>query len=277
MSAHWVARAALVLVVAACVGLAAFVLSSRQETEYEASTRLLFDDTRPELQVLGAGFGDDPTDTAVRMANEAAAMESFTLARRVARDAPELGLEAGEVDDAVVATPVRGTEIVELTATASAPDRAQALAEAYRDAYVRDRRQEERRRARAAYEALDDRLDDLPPEEQVGAAGATLRQQLGALDVLREVGSGTPEVVSPAREPTSATAPQTGRNVLFGLLFGLLLGVGLVALRGELGRRSPAAPARRRRARSAEADRDDLGADADVEPARPVAPLERSR
>ena len=275
---EWIGRAVLVLVVAALVAAAALVLSARQQAEYASVTRLLFDDARPELQVLGAGYAGDRTEVDVRMANEAAGLNGFAIAVRTGGVVDDLGRDAEQVADAVEASAVRGAEIVELRATAESPGAAQALAREYRRQYLRGRRAAERRRADAAYEALDARLDDLPLRERAGALGATLRQQLGALQVLRDVGSGVPEVIEPARQPSGAVAPQTGRNVLLGAVLGLALGVGLVALRAELARRrGPSASATRPSIRdSAEADGHDVGPDADGQAGRRVAPVEGS-
>jgi uncharacterized protein involved in exopolysaccharide biosynthesis len=51
--------------------------------------------------------------------------------------------------------------------------------------------------------------------------------------VLKRVGTGSPEVIESARASSVASEPQTLRNVLFGVIFGLLVGVGLVALRAQ--------------------------------------------
>ena len=129
---EWIGRAVLVLVVAALVAAAALVLSARQQAEYASVTRLLFDDARPELQVLGAGYAGDRTEVDVRMANEAAALNDFAIAVRTARVVDDLGLDAEQIAEAVEARAVRGAEIVELRATAESPGAAQALAREYR-------------------------------------------------------------------------------------------------------------------------------------------------
>lgn len=243
MSARRVAGSlVLVLVVAGLVTVAAYVLSTRQTKQYAATTVLLFSTTSPELQALGVGFTPDPTDVDVRVANEAKVLGSFELAAATRAAVPALGLSANRIHDDVTASPERGTEVVDLTATADTPRKALTLVDAYYRAYRRSRQVSSKSRTDRALRALKQRLAALPQTQARGQLGAQLRAQEGALTILRTRGTNTPEVIERARLPTSITAPRTRRNVLFGVLLGLLLGIGLVALRAELRRQAGADP-----------------------------------
>jgi uncharacterized protein involved in exopolysaccharide biosynthesis len=46
------------------------------------------------------------------------------------------------------------------------------------------------------------------------------------------VGSGSPSVAQTASPSDTSTTPKTSRNVLFGALFGLVLGIGIAGLVG---------------------------------------------
>jgi capsular polysaccharide biosynthesis protein len=248
-------RALLVLIVAAIAAVVAFALSERQPKRYQAQTQLAYGIAlRPELQVLGTGF-IDATDDDVRLATEVQVLNSFDIARRTVRAAPDLGLTAKEVDDRVQAAPVGDTQVASITAKDSSPARAARLAAVYREQYLTDRRVRDRRRAREVSDALSERLRSLPRSQRIGATGAQLRTQLGALTVLERSGSGVPQLVQGVRASSTAVSPQTSRNVLFGALFGLAVGIGLVALRPPA-RRSPPSP---------EGDGDDAGAYRDRE------------
>jgi len=250
-------RALLVLIVAAIAAAVAFALSERQPKRYQAQTKLAYGIAlRPELQVLGTGF-IDATDDDVRLATEVEILNSYDIARRVAEEAPELGLTAKEIDDRVSAAPVGDTQVASITAKDSTPEKAARLAAVYRKQYLTERRVRDRRRAREVSDALSRRLRDLPRSQRTGATGASVRTQLGALDVLERSGSGVPQVVQGVRASSTAVSPQTSRNVLFGALFGLAVGIGLVALRPPARRPEPP--------RSTERDGDDAGAYRDRE------------
>jgi uncharacterized protein involved in exopolysaccharide biosynthesis len=242
-----VVRVLLVAVVAAAAALAALLLSNRQDPVYEADMQLLMGaSVRPELQILGPPFTGDGTDNEIRMSTEATLANSHLIAQRTARGdrAPEMS--ADEVNDRVTASASGNAQVLRISATGTSRERAEQLLSAYSRAYLATRRMQERQRAEEVADALDQRLDDLSADDAAGPAGAALRNQISALESLQEVGS-EPEVVDPVRGSSEPASPKTERNVLFGLLFGLALGIGLVALRSELERRRPGEPPRRPR------------------------------
>jgi uncharacterized protein involved in exopolysaccharide biosynthesis len=229
----------LVAVIAAAVGVAALVLSRAQPVEYAAVMKLSFSaETRPELQVLGAPFVRPGGDVDVFTATNAQLVGSREVADRVARDRrPKLGLTGDEVANRVSVTGLTGTEIVQLQATGPTPRAATELASAYGSSFLSWFRDRQRRRARDVEQVLRDRYADLTRAQRRTATGASIRGQLSALDVLASVGSGSPEVIEGAHASGSPQQPKTRRNVIFAVIFGLALGVGLVALRAELRRR----------------------------------------
>lgn len=236
-------RVLLVAVVAVLVGLGALTLSRQQPTRYDATTDLLFSSSqRPELQVLGAPFSRSDIADDLRAATNAALLESFDVARRTARAAPDLGYDANQIAGRVSASPLRGTEIVRLTASGTTPATAVRLAETYRQQFIALRKQRDQRRAAGVENALRQRYEELTPSQRQGAIGASLRTQLGVVAVLKRIGSLDPEVVGSANAPSAPAEPQTRRNVTFGIVFGLALGIGLVALRSDHRRRRYGAP-----------------------------------
>jgi uncharacterized protein involved in exopolysaccharide biosynthesis len=228
------ARAALVVFVAALAGVAAYLFSERQPKEFVAQSQLAFArQFSPELQALGGGFAEPSIDEEVRIATDAEAVRSFDVADATARLSPELGMSPGEIAGRVTAEPVRGTLIVRVTATGTTPQEAARVGQAYTEAFRALRRDREREDAGRVERALDARLDALPRSSRRGPIGVTIRNQLSAIGVLRRVGSGAPQVIQQPRASSVAAKPQTRRNVLFGLLFGAVVGIGLVALRTE--------------------------------------------
>jgi uncharacterized protein involved in exopolysaccharide biosynthesis len=223
--------------VAAFVGVAALQFSNGQERSYSASSELLFSSRlRPELQVLGAGFSSSGGDADVRLATDAQLLNSFDLARIVASRHPELDLSAEQIDSRTSAQGVTGTEVVRVSATGPSQREALTLAERFQEEYLRRLRQVQRQRAARVEKSIQERYRSLSSSGRRGPTGTALRTQMGALHVLQDVGSGVPDVAQRPRVSSDPTQPQTGRNVAFGVIFGLLLGIGLVAARDSLTR-----------------------------------------
>lgn len=236
-----VVQALLVLIVAGLAGAAGYAFSKSQSTEYSATGELGFSRlVAPELQVLGADFSEPQVDADVRISTEAQNLNSFDVALTAARMFPGLRLNANQIAGGVSAAPVRGSLVVVVASTASTPRAAARLGSAYIKAYFKLRRVRERARAAVVEKALRNRLAVLPRAVKRGPIGATVRNQLSAIGVLKRVGSGTPEVIEEPQASAVATKPDTFRNTLFGLVLGLLVGVGLVALRAQARSRSAA-------------------------------------
>jgi capsular polysaccharide biosynthesis protein len=241
--AEIVRAAALVAVIALIAGAAGYAISAGQPEEYRATTELLFEGfTTPELGVLGAGFGVGGSEADRRAATNELLADSRDIAVRVARAAPELRYSAGQVDARVSTQLVGGSDIIRITATADGRRKAERLVRIYRRELKAMRRERERTRATEAIRALERAHDALPAPQRRGARGDVLRVQIGALEVMRRLGTGLPIVTEGAFAPAAAVSPATSRNLIFGLVFGTLVGVGLVALR-QAAKRQQAATA----------------------------------
>lgn len=234
-------RMLLVAVIAAIVGVGALTLSNRQSDTFTADSRLLFSSvTRPELQVLGTAFSRPQSDPETYTATQAALFKSRSVAEDVHDASPRLG-SADAIYDSVNAAALGATEVVAISAEASTPRKAEDILVAYRQAFIRKGEDVTKRRAGQAADALRSQLRRIPSRQRGRGPAAALRDQIAALETLREIGSGTPEVVDKVRASATPTAPKTERNTVFGVLFGLVLGIGLLALRAEMKRRQPAA------------------------------------
>jgi capsular polysaccharide biosynthesis protein len=230
----------LVAIIAAIAGVAGYAISSGEPEEYEARTEMIFESyTSPELNAVGFGLGGSEIDR--RMATFVKLLESRDVAVRVARSAPDLGYNVGEVEARVRAGAIGTSDIVQLIAKSESPAKAARLLRTYRREFKFMRRLREQQRARLAIASLERALVELPPRFRAGSRGDSLRAQIGQLEILRRVGTGLPQVTQGTVARTAAVAPATERNTLFGLLFGALIGVGLVALR-QAARRQHAAP-----------------------------------
>jgi uncharacterized protein involved in exopolysaccharide biosynthesis len=228
------ARVLLVALVAALAAAAAYALSRGEKPQYEASTQVLFESyASPELAVLGNGFLVGGSDADRRLASNIEILRSNDIAVRAAKDAPQLGMPPGQIHANVQIKGTGSSDVLTITGRADSPLKARLLVLEYRKAFKKMRREAEQRRARAAVRVLQQELVILPAPQQAGVRGGIIRSQIAQLGVIAKLGSGLPKVVEGVTGGGSKVAPATQRNVLFGLLFGLLIGVGLVALRSE--------------------------------------------
>lgn len=246
-----VGRVLLVLVVAALAGAAAIGFSAQQPKEYQAGMQFQFGQLlSPELSLLGPDFGTPDVDEEVYINTEAAGLNSDDVGDATARRHPELGYTAGEINGRTVAAANRTTLIIDLRSRADSPQRAARLVAAYGEQYLALRRGRERKQAANAQAVLRESLRRVPREERGTLRAATLQNKIADLQVLKETGSGNPKVITTARASSAKVQPQTARNVVFALLFGLAIGIGMVALRSENRSRARRAAARRVAART---------------------------
>jgi capsular polysaccharide biosynthesis protein len=238
-----IVRVLLVAVIAAAVGIGALFFSRSQPTKYQASTKISFSSAlRPEIQVLGAPFVRPNIDQDVFTATNAQWVASRHVARMLAAEQPGLGLTEDQIAGRMSVSPIAGTEIVAVRATGNDRRDAELLARSYTAMFEQWFDDRQKTRARAVQEALRTRYENLTRAQRRTGTGATLRDQISALDVLAKVGSGSPEVVEAAHASGSPQQPQTRRNVIFGIVFGLAVGIGLVSLRSQLRPRSVTEP-----------------------------------
>lgn len=232
-------RTVLVVVIALAVGAAAYLISDNQERTYEATTKLLFSASSPELRALGVGGGNDDEERAFQ--NAIAQVDSFDIARRTADRMARPDLDADAIDARVTAVGEANSDVVIIRVHAESAELAADIASAYRREFTLQQQLVVRARANAARESTRDALLSLSPGVRAGPRGESLRTQIALLALLERAG-GEPLIVEGVRALRDPISPDVPRNTLFGLLFGAVLGIGLVALRGAtVSRRQPAA------------------------------------
>jgi uncharacterized protein involved in exopolysaccharide biosynthesis len=240
----------LVLAIGLLVGAVAYAVSAQQDKQYESKARLFFNKGAPTaLLLLGPEFGQPDVEEEVALSTAAIDMNSFDVAERTARDYPILKMTPGAVAANVEASPIRETLIVEVRALTTNGFISARLAEAYVDSYIKVRRERDARQAREVQTALKARLARLPPADRRGPRSEQLRERIAAYNTLIRVGTAGPVVVEHARPSSAAVVPKSGRDALFGALFGLAVGAGLVALRAGGRHRSDVEAARKVSAR----------------------------
>jgi len=217
----------------ACAALAS-VLSSRQEDRYEAEALVLVRPVSPDpaLSPGGADTGEEGQGTATN----ALLVTSREVLARAARTR-EVELTTAQLEDAVSAEPVSGTNLVRVAAATGSAASAAAAATGVAEAFVAARRGEARRRAREALRALRRQYAALPALAQGSDAGVSLLERIQELETVERLGQQAPRVAETAVAPTERTSPRPRRDAVLGGLFGLLLGGGLAVLWVAAGRR----------------------------------------
>ena len=224
-----ITRVALVLLLAAIAGTVAYLISDRKPRVYAATTKLLFSGSTPELRAVGVVESADEEERAI--VNNVALVGSYDIARRTAEELDDPRYTAEVIASQVSSGADRGSDIVTIAVRSSSAEQASDLAFAYRRQFILRQQEVVRDRARKAARAVRQVLRRLTPLTRRGPRGESLRNQLAALQVLQRVG-GEPLVVEGVRASAGPISPNVTRDTLFGLLFGAVLGIGLVALRG---------------------------------------------
>jgi uncharacterized protein involved in exopolysaccharide biosynthesis len=242
----------LVVGIAVLVGGVAYVLSARQPDQYESTARLYFaKGAPPALQLLGPQFGEPDVKEEIKLATAALDMNSLDVAIRTSTDFPILKMTPGQVAANVEARPLQNTLVVEVVAQASNGFVAAVLAKDYVTTYYKIRRERDAGRALGVKKVLEQRLASLSPADRAGPRGAGLRETMSQLDTLAKVGTPGPQLIEEPRPSTVPAKPKPTQSAVFGALFGLAVGAGLVALRSGGRNRSDVDAARQMSARPA--------------------------
>jgi tyrosine-protein kinase len=228
-------RALIVVAVTLLAGAAAAAFAYATRNTYESTAKLVFSQTvTPELNAVGL------LPTSVDADNLAQSNVDTVASRRVAERTAErlrtrgVDVSAEDVADDVSVSSERDSDTVDVVAQADSARGAALLATVYSRTAAELAEEDEKRRARRALGALNQQLAELPPRlrEASRGPGARLRAQVEQVRVLADVGSGSPRIIQPGYVPTSKSGNPV-QTILLGVLFGLVLGVGLALLREQ--------------------------------------------
>ncbi len=217
----------------AFVGVAvALALSFLQSTKYTATAQVLLQpSTSPAASSLlggGSQAGLTPTDVAteVQLVSSADVTSAVAKALHVPK-APKVAVsEEGT------------TNIIDIVATAAKPAQAAGIANAYANAYIGVRRTQTLSsllaldtQLQAKISALQAKINSPGTSPTVSAALATqlaaFQGQLNEFQIASSLNNTGPVLSSPATPPNAPSSPKPKRDVVIGLVVGLLVGVGL--------------------------------------------------
>lgn len=233
-----------------CTGVALGISYSRSEI-YSSRARVLVE----PLQLTPDSAPAEPN-----LQTESELIRSTSVASLVASelglDEPPASLLAG-----LSVQPVPDSEVIEVGYSASSPERAARLANGFAQAYITYQQEQVLERILGAQESIRDRIDNV--ERQLTTVNAEiddaskrgdedersvfqgerasllarlgiLQQELEDLQPDRAIALGGGRIIQPAGESLHPSSPNHRNDAIFGLLIGLITGIGAAFLRHRL-------------------------------------------
>jgi polysaccharide biosynthesis transport protein len=229
----WVVVAFVVLTAAA-----AYLFSGLQQEKYSASSSLLFGGPGVAAQIL-PNIASPPGNTDAEAETNVRLVLSRAVAERVAARLPGLTndqLTTDQVQARISAAQEGRSNVVEITATDTDPDRAARLADRYAEEFVAFRRDTSQAEIRAARAGLADQIARLAGSDSTVQA-RKLRRRNDELATLEAVVTGNVQLLDRAEPPDAPSSPNKRRSALLGGLAGLLLGLGAALALEQIDRR----------------------------------------
>jgi succinoglycan biosynthesis transport protein ExoP len=235
-------RAPVILACVVLVPLAALGFSLLQDKQYSASALLLFRDPAFDQQLFGSsvlpqsGDADREAATNIRLVSARGVADRAAASDKVQQLRPDV--TGADVAEMIKARPQGQADIAAVTATDSDPQFSALLANVFAREFIVYRRDTDRATIEGARRLVERQLQNLV-DEGVSTASRreSLEQRAEELGILASLQTGNAELVQRASVPTTPSAPRTKRNVAVGVVFGLLLGLGLAFLIERFDRR----------------------------------------
>lgn len=222
----------MVAVVTVCAAGAA-VVSYTTTPVYESTAQLTFV-RQPDIASALSGSSTYASSAEAQLQAQTYA-ELMTTGEMQRRAAKELGYPIPD-DVEVRAEYVTDTSVLRIVARSNDPAEAQAVAQAYADAFTGWRKGETLKQYESAESIIRDRIarfsDD--PERFSDPAYVQLVGRLQDIQVLKGTATGNFVIAAPAELPTEPVLPRHVRDMVLGLLIGLVLAVGAVVLLEQL-------------------------------------------
>jgi succinoglycan biosynthesis transport protein ExoP len=223
----WIFLATIVLLPAAV-----YLVSRSQSKVYEASVVMQVQPAPVDTSLL-SGQVNVPTlqsaDVAARL------IQTVGVAQAAARHLPPPRPSATALLRAMRVSVDQDTLLITLTAKASNPSRAAAMANAFGSSVNATRARQAVRVINQAIAHVQSQISVLPVRGDL--ARTQLSNQLQRLKVLRAAQGTNAQVIDPATVPSAPVSPRPRRDALLALLAGLPLGLVLVALAESWDRR----------------------------------------
>jgi capsular exopolysaccharide synthesis family protein len=227
-----------ILLFAVVVPAAAYGFSKRQTKEYTATTSVLFQD--PQLNEEASGLqlaGSSPSAYPTVMATNVQLLtEQAGVAAATARQAGH-GLTPGAVRNAISVSQQGQTNVALVSATSPKPQLAAEIANNYVTNFISIQAARQKAQVAQALTLVEHQIAALSGQQRAGVNGQALLDRAESLRVLGRLQNGGAQIVSAANVPTAPSSPKVTRNMVLGLLIGLLLGLSAAFLLERFDRR----------------------------------------
>jgi polysaccharide biosynthesis transport protein len=230
-------RAPLLVLCIVVVAGAAYGYSKEQTKKYKATASLAFSDNPLSQQI--AGLSAVGSSNGSVLAQQASNVELVRLGDMAAKTAALLGegLSGEKVASSVSVSPEGESTIVDVSATATSPRRAAAIANTYTAQFVKEQQAANHKYFKSALALVHKQIAALSPKQRVGVDGLELQNRAQTLGLLGELNYGDVQIAEEATLPSSPSSPKTSTNTALGILLGLLIGLGLAFVLERLDRR----------------------------------------
>ncbi|HEY5192261.1 MAG TPA: AAA family ATPase [Solirubrobacteraceae bacterium] len=202
--------------------IAAGLYAKLAPRSWQAESQLLITPVNGETSLIGLSLitnSSNPTGAISTAASFVTTPEVGALA------AASVGhTSANTLLGEVSATPVASSNVIAITAKASSPARAKAIANAFALGTVQNRTHMLHRELETIIPALQVRVTALPPSQRTGVG--SLSERLASLQTLLAGPDPTISVEALASLPTSPSSPKTKLSIAAGIIVGLVIGLG---------------------------------------------------
>jgi polysaccharide biosynthesis transport protein len=230
-------RFLVVVFVTLLAGAAAAAFAYANRNTYESTSKLLFNQTLG-ADIRALGLLPDSPDADNLANNNVQLVGSRRVAEAAARELRASGLDvtAEEVEDDVVVSTKQDSDVVDIVASSTSAERAAQLATVYAGQGQAIAQGDLKEQARRILANLRAQLRALPESQRFVGAGSRLGTRIENLRALSTVGPGSPTIIQSGFVPTEKVGNPI-RTIILGVLFGVVLGVGLALLREQADRR----------------------------------------
>lgn len=201
--------------------VAAGVYAKLAPRTYQAESQLLITPVNGETSLIGLSLLTNTSNPTGAISTAASFVTTPEVGGLVAARVGKT--TGGSVLGDVSATPVASSNVIAITAKASSPARAQAIANAFALATVQNRTQTLHKELEKIIPTLQRRVESVPPAQRTGTG--SLGERLASLQTLLAGSDPTISVESLAQLPTGPSSPKTKLDIAAGLLVGLIIGL----------------------------------------------------
>jgi polysaccharide biosynthesis transport protein len=229
-------RALWILLCAVLAAAAAYGYSKQQTKQYTATGSLSFSSNPLSQQIAGLSSGGGNSNL---VAQQASNVEHVKLGDMAAKTAATLGhgLTGQKVSSSLSVSAQGESGVVAISATATSPALAAAIANTYAKQFVSEQQSSTRQFFKSALTLVNEQLARLTPAQRFGSDGVDLEERAHTLGLLSELQFGNVQIAQEALASSTPTSPKTKRNTVIGLILGLLLGLGVAFLLERLDQR----------------------------------------